>query len=106
MNTYYQSNGEPISKGKIDRNVRKAKQLKEDEMMKEHGFLFCEDCGRSDSRPDRSHTISVKEAQESGRSELAWELDNIKMRCRTCHDKHDNLRRLDREEIYNKSKKN
>ena len=50
---------------------------------------------------DPSHTISVKYAQETGQTELAWKQENIKLRCRACHHKHDEKTNLEREEIYN-----
>lgn len=90
MNHYYTSDGERISKSKIDANIRRAKELKLQTFFDEHGYYFCEDCGRNDCLPiDCSHDISVKECQESGRSELSWDINNITLRGRKCHRKHD-----------------
>ena len=89
MNTYQTSAGERIAKGKIDRNIRFAKAQKLREFKNNHGYYFCEDCNTSSGRIDCSHTISVDECQKSGRAELAWTIDNIKLRCRPCHNKHD-----------------
>lgn len=61
-------------------------------MLEEYGYIFCEECGRNANSGvpiDCSHTISVDEAQKRGRAELAWSVDNIKMRCRLCHRIHD-----------------
>ena len=67
------SDGTRIAKSEIDQKVREAKQKKIDMMMEEQGYIVCEDCGRNDCVPvDCSHDISVKECQESGRTELAW----------------------------------
>lgn len=91
MNHYRTSNGERVSKAKVDRLVRlaKARALEAQELV--YGYNFCTDCGRnaSGTRLDCSHEISVDECQKSGRTELAWDIDNIKIRCRTCHQIHD-----------------
>ena len=80
------SNGERIFKSKIDNNVRKAKQQKIAEFLEENDYLFCEDCKKNTCLPiDCSHDISVDECQKSGRSELAWDVNNITLRGRRCH---------------------
>lgn len=90
MNTYRTSDGTRVTKKEIDRRIHQAKQWKLDDQMSEFGFHFCEECGRNDDLPlDCSHTISVKECQESGRSEMAWSLDNIRILGRKCHAIHD-----------------
>ena len=86
MNSYQTSTGERLPKGRIDRNVRKAKELKLAQFLDYHGYYFCEDCHTSHGRIDCSHTISVKYAQETRRTELAWDINNIKLRCASCHD--------------------
>ena len=89
-NSYKMSDGTRMAKSEIDQKVREAKQKKIDMMMEEQGYIVCEDCGRNDCVPvDCSHDISVKECQESGRTELAWDVNNITMRGRKCHQKHD-----------------
>jgi len=91
-NTYRTSSGERVKKKQIDLNVRKAKFKKLNSFMDEHGYIFCEGCKRSDTPPyDCSHDISVDECQKSGRSELAWDVDNITLLCRKCHAKKDKL---------------
>ena len=104
MNSYSTSLGDRVTKKIIDRNIRYAKQQKQREFKNEHGYIFCEDCGKNKNAAgiiDPSHTISVKYAQETGRTELAWEVKNIPYRCRSCHDIHDAKTNLEREEIYN-----
>ena len=104
INTFKCSNGETVLKSKLNTNVSKAKDLKKAIFEKEHGYLFCEDCGKNKSavfRIDPSHTISVKFCQETNRSELAWNQTNIRYRCNVCHDIHDAKTNLEREEIFN-----
>ena len=91
-NTYRTSSGERVKKKQIDLNVRKAKFKKLNSFMDEHGYIFCEECNRSDAPPyDCSHNISVDECQKTGRSELAWDVDNITLLCRSCHQQKDKL---------------
>ncbi len=90
MNTYGTNTGERFTTPQIDAKVRKAKQEKINLFIDEHGYVFCEECKRNDCVPvDCSHDISVKEAKESGQSQLAWEVNNITLRGRKCHNKHD-----------------
>jgi len=91
MNTYSTNTGERFTTPQIDLKVRKAKKQKIDEFIDEHGYVFCEECKRNDCVPvDCSHDISVKEAKESGQSQLSWDVSNITLRGRSCHNKHDN----------------
>lgn len=90
MSTYKMSNGGRVEKAVLDRRVVRAKKRKLAEFHEINGYYFCEDCGKNDCKPiDCSHDISVKECQESGRSELAWDINNITLRGRRCHNKHD-----------------
>jgi len=92
MNHYFTSTGERVSKSVIDSRVRKAKAQKIESMIDEYGYVFCEDCRRNDCKPvDCSHDISVKKCQEERMVQFAWDVDNITMRGRRCHQKHDNL---------------
>ena len=101
-NSYKMSNGSRVLKTIIDRKVSEAKALKIQDMLDEHGYVFCEDdsngpiCGRNANSGvyiDCSHEISVDQCQKNGESELAWDWqNNIKMRCRPCHQKHDKLK--------------
>lgn len=96
MNYFKTSNGERVSKATIDRRVHEAKARKIDQMITDYGYVFCEEvnCGRNASSGvfiDCSHEISVDRCQKEGRAELAYDVNNIKMRCRPCHNKHDKL---------------
>jgi len=95
MNHYYTSDGQRISKSKIDRYTVGAKKVALDLQFYEFGYNFCVDCLVSSGvYLDCSHNISVDEAQKTRRSELAYDHTNIKIRCRACHIKHDNQSRL------------
>ena len=92
MNYFKTTNGERISKATIDRNVRKTKEAKIYKHMQLYGYMFCTECRRNDCNPiDCAHIISVDECQKTGRSELAWDLDNIKIIGRRHHQKIDGL---------------
>lgn len=90
MGTFKTSLGERIPKGKIDRNIRYAKAEKILQFKNHHGRCYCEVCGSNQGPIDCSHDVSVNEAQNSGRTELTWDVNNITLRCRECHRKHDN----------------
>ncbi|MDB9801096.1 hypothetical protein OAB94_01840 [Flavobacteriaceae bacterium] len=92
MGSFKTSQGLRLETHHIDRLMRKAKENKIERMVYEHGYVFCEDCNRSGGvRIDCSHQISVKEAKESGRAELCYDVTNLKMLCRECHQKLDGL---------------
>lgn len=92
MNTYKTSTCERLSKSVIDARVRKAKKEKIQLMICSYGYVFCEECGRSGGMPlDCSHDVSVDQCQKQGKSELAYDVNNITIRCRKCHEKHDKL---------------
>ena len=94
MNHYYTSDEERVAKSVIDSKTRKAKSNALSEQFWEYGYNFCVDCKTSSGRLDCSHTISVDEAQKTRRAELAWDVNNIKVRCRDCHIKQDNKSKL------------
>ena len=92
LNKYKDSNGDKWDKNAIDRKVSDATSKKIDQFFDEHSYIFCEDCGRSSGVVfDCSHEVSVDECQKDGHCEDAWSIDNIKIRCRACHQKHDKL---------------
>ena len=93
MNTYKSSTGERYTQNQIDRKITEAKAKVIQNQINEYGYNFCEDCGRNASgmRLDCSHDISVKRAKEEGRTEQCWNVKNIVIRCRDCHQKHDKL---------------
>lgn len=93
MNHYTDSKGNKVSKSTIDRLVRQCKERKLEQMQDEHGYIFCEECGTSNSRLDCSHTISVDQCQKNSSIdlELAWDVKNIRILCANCHSNYDKL---------------
>jgi len=95
MNHYYTSTGERVSKSRIDALVRNAKEKALELQREEHGYNFCVECKRSGGvRLDCSHTISVDMAQKTRRTELAWDVNNIRILCRFHHEEHDRKSRV------------
>lgn len=91
-NTYMMSTGDRVSKTTIDYKVREAKKKLLSNQLLDFGYNFCVNCNKSSSvYLDCAHDISVKECQESGKSELAWCVGNMKVKCRECHQKQDGL---------------
>ena len=91
-NTYYDSLGNAYTQAEVNYNIREAKKIKIEQFREEHGYLFCEDCGVNEQNSfklDCSHEISVKKCKEMKKIELAWDTNNIKLRCRECHLEHD-----------------
>lgn len=87
-NTYSDSQGNRVKKSAIDRKVTNAKVIAREEFIDRNGYLFCIRCGMSGLRIDNSHIVSVKEAQESGRCEIAYDPDDIEQLCQDkCHKK-------------------
>ncbi|AWG26025.1 hypothetical protein [Flavobacterium kingsejongi] len=93
MNTYSTSKGERFLQTQIDRKIREAKSQTLQNQIENYGYNFCEQCGHNGSgtRLDCSHEMSVKRAKEEGKTEQAWNVKNIVIRCRKCHQKHDKL---------------
>jgi 5-methylcytosine-specific restriction endonuclease McrA len=91
MTTYSTSSGERLEKSTIDFRICEAKKKVLANQLYTHGYHFCEECKRTNVILDCSHIVSVKECQESGRSELAWDESNIEVYCRSCHQKRDKL---------------
>lgn len=89
-NTYYTSDGIGISKPAIDQRIRRAKE-EFIEHLRCEGKLYCDECGTTGDRLSVSHTISVNDAQKTRRTELAWDIDNFRLLCIPCHQKHDKL---------------
>jgi tRNA 2-selenouridine synthase SelU len=91
MNIYHTSDGKRVGRTYVDYQIRKAKERKLAIQMEEQGYNFCETCKRNDDIPvTNAHIISVKECLESGRSELAWSLDNLILEGMQCHKIRDN----------------
>lgn len=92
MPTYKTSDGQRVEKSVIDHRTREAKKKRLDWQLSEFNYNFCEDCGRNGNGEwlDCSHEESVNTSQKEGRAELAWDWENnIKIRCRPCHKRHD-----------------
>ena len=93
MNSYKCSDGSRLKQSTIDRLITKAKANKVRNQFEDHGYNFCEKCGISNGTYiDCSHDISVKECKENGRTELAFDVNNITMLCRGCHQIKDKLK--------------
>ena len=92
MNTYKCSNGDRLRKSVVDSLIRKAKGEKVRQQYEENGYNHCESCGISNGTYlDCSHDIPVKKCQEEGKTELAFDVENITILCRECHQKKDGL---------------
>jgi 5-methylcytosine-specific restriction endonuclease McrA len=92
MNHYYTSQGDKISKSRIDALVRNAKKKALQLQYNEHGYNFCSHCLRSSGvYLDCSHRISVDQAQKTRHTELAYDVNNIDILCRQCHQQRDGL---------------
>lgn len=92
MPTYSTSSGERLTTEQIDRKIRVAKQVKLENQLLDHGYNFCETCKRNDCKPITcAHIVSVKEAKETGRAELCYDINNIILEGINCHRKRDGL---------------
>lgn len=93
MNSYRTSDGQKVKKSVIDRRIRMAKDRKLQLQRDEHGYNFCEECGKNamDTYLDCSHDVSVDECQKSGQADKTWDIENITIRCRKCHQVKDKL---------------
>lgn len=93
-NTYGDNKGNRYTQGQINAMITKAKKEKLEAFRDENGFLFCEECGvneKAAGKLDCSHDISVDKAKNTGNVQLLRKANNITLRCRSCHKKHDNL---------------
>lgn len=93
-NSYRCSDGSRVLKSVVDKRVHEAKGKKIEQMVDEFGYVFCEDCQKNASAGepiDCSHDKSVDRCQKDGETEKAWDVQNITMRCRQCHRKHDKM---------------
>lgn len=90
MNHYKTSTGDWVSKQTIDFRIRDAKKEKLAAQLNEYGYHFCENenCKGGCGWLDCSHIISVDDCQKSGRAELAWDVKNLEILCRDCHNEH------------------
>jgi len=91
MNTYKDSWGNKWTTDQINRKSDfVAKTLLESQIIFD-GYNYCQQCKRSDLRLDVAHIVSRKKAKEMGTSELCWDMDNMKILCRKCHQNLDKL---------------
>lgn len=100
MGKYSMSDGTMIEKSRIDFRVTKAKKLKLELFRDEHGYIFCERTNRSDLPLDCSHIISVRLAQETGRSEIAWCQQKFELLNRDAHNEIEKWPNDKREAYY------
>ncbi|WBC28419.1 HNH endonuclease [Rhodobacteraceae phage LS06-2018-MD05] len=92
MSRYKKSDGAYISKTYIDKRVRQAKKTIIEAQFDIYGFNFCQQCQRSSGvRLDCSHIESVDSCQKNGYAEKSYDIDNIEILCRECHQKRDKL---------------
>lgn len=93
MNFYKTSTGEKFTTEQIESKMKFAKAKALEKQFNEYDYNFCEQCGRNalGTRLDCSHDISVKKAKENGQSEQCWNVGNITILCRECHQKKDKL---------------
>lgn len=98
VNSYRDSQGNIWTSDQIERKVRQAKKEKHEQIIDEYGYPFCEEvgCGKNANAGepiDCSHDISVDKCKNTSQYplELAWDVNNITLRCRTHHRAHDNL---------------
>lgn len=90
--TYKDSEGNRYTTEQINRRSDQASKTKLMLQFNEYRYNFCEGCERNDCRPiDVSHTVSRKEAKENGNVEILWDLNNLEILGRRCHQKKDKL---------------
>lgn len=92
MNTYKDSSGRRWTQDQIERKTTKAKAQLLEEQREEYGYNFCSTCERNDCKPVTcAHVVSVKEAKETGRTELCWSVPNMVPEGLPCHQERDGL---------------
>ena len=92
MNHFTTSTGERVSQKQIDYRIHRVKAQKIEQFLAEHGYLVCQDCRHNDCKPvDCSHDKSVDWCKKNRCIELAWDVNNITLRGRKCHQIHDKL---------------
>lgn len=90
--TYSTSTGERLTTSQIETRMTYAKGVLLDNQKDEHGYNFCQTCERNDCKPITcAHIISVKEAKQTGRAELCWDIRNMVIEGMECHKKRDKL---------------
>lgn len=91
-NTYSDSNGKRYTTEEINNRSATTAKLLLKQQVNEYGYNFCISCGRNDCKPiDVSHTVSRKKAKEDGCVELIWDINNLEILGRRCHQIKDKL---------------
>jgi hypothetical protein len=89
-NTWEASDGTRYTSQEVAKNIHDAKARKLGLMQHEHGYFFCEECKENTGNYiDCSHTVSVDQCKKKGMVEYAWDVNNIRLLCRTCHSRFD-----------------
>lgn len=90
--TYKDSQGNRYTTEQINRKSDKASTLKLQLQFDEYRYYFCEHCKKNSCKPiDVSHTVSRKSAKENGNVEILWDLENLEILGRKCHQIKDKL---------------
>jgi Zn ribbon nucleic-acid-binding protein len=91
-NNVHLSNGKSISRSVFERRITLAKAMVLNRQIEAYGYNFCVKCKQNDCIPVQcSHNVSVKECVESGKAELAYDINNIEPVGHYCHRKKDGL---------------
>ncbi len=91
MGTFKTSKGERLSKANIDANIRVAKSVF---CMENVDKQYCWTCGTTCEKLSCSHIISVNRCQNDGKSEAAWDTDNLEFLCIPCHVDYESTKKL------------
>lgn len=92
MNYITTSHGERITRSVFDSRIRKAKEYKLSLHFDEYGYYFCTTCKSNLCVPiDCAHIESVYDCIKNGYPEKAYDIDNIIIEGRICHQKRDKL---------------
>ena len=90
--TYSTSTGERLTTSQIETRMKVAKMLLLEKQQIELGYNVCSTCFRNDCKPVTcAHIISIKEAKETGRAELCYDVENMIPEGLKCHQKRDGL---------------
>lgn len=77
----------------INRKETEAKKRLRHNQYQEHGFAFCVKCGVNSNYSiiDCSHHKSKLWCKNNSEIELIWNIENMELICRKCHQKKDKL---------------
>lgn len=92
MNSYICTDGSKVTQAQIERKMRVAKEKLINNQRESFGYNFCVKCKRSSGvRFDCSHIVSIKQAKELSATQKCWDVNNMRVLCRPCHQKFDGL---------------